>query len=374
MKPMLAVLLALPSLVSAADLPVRYTLQDKPLKAAIAGTSLSFQLFSDPACTNPPAYSTAVLIENVTLITKLKQFTPKNDTKLPNTDELSVTLPGVTTGGNLYLKVTGTGVVPVGGACQAQAAQVVAPNCVDNIRNQGETDVDCGGPTTCNRCAAGKVCNANGDCQSSACQSGVCLAQATCTDGLADGTETDVDCGGMNLCPRCADGKTCGNPGDCQNSVCTSNVCQAPTCTDAVRNDGETDVDCGGTNACPRCASGGQCSGGSDCQSGICSGGVCVSCTDSIQNDGETDVDCGGSNACPRCADGLNCVVASDCQSSRCVMARCQTPTCTDMVKNGGESDVDCGGATVCPRCTVGRMCLANSDCTSNTCSLGLCQ
>ena len=86
MKPMLAVLLALPSLVSAADLPVRYTVQDKPLKAAIAGTSLSFQLFSDPACTNPPAYSTAVLIENVTLITKLKQFTPKNDTKLPNTD------------------------------------------------------------------------------------------------------------------------------------------------------------------------------------------------------------------------------------------------------------------------------------------------
>src|SRR5439155_1230942 len=163
----------------------------------------------------------------------------------------------------------------VGGACQAQAAQVVAPNCVDNIRNQGETDVDCGGPATCNRCAAGKTCAGNGDCQSSACQSGVCLAQATCSDGLADGTETDVDCGGMNLCPRCADGLNCVVASDCQSSRCVMARCQTPTCTDMVKNGGESDVDCGGATVCPRCAAGRMCLANSDCTSNMCSVGLC---------------------------------------------------------------------------------------------------
>src|SRR5689334_19317104 len=103
-------LLVLPSIARAADLPVTYTVQEKQLKTALAGTSLTFELFHDPACTGSPAYSTAILIENVALITRLKQLTPKGDTKLPNTDALMVTLPGVTTPGNLYLKVTGTGV------------------------------------------------------------------------------------------------------------------------------------------------------------------------------------------------------------------------------------------------------------------------
>jgi len=167
-------LLAPPSLARAADLPVRYTVQEKPLKAAIAGTSLTFALFRDSACATTAVQSSSILIENVTFITKIKQFTPKGDTKLPSTDELAVTLSGVTAAGNLYLEVTGTGVVPVGGACQAQAAQVVAPNCVDGIRNQAETDVDCGGPTMCARCAAGRTCVANSDCLSNVCSAGLC--------------------------------------------------------------------------------------------------------------------------------------------------------------------------------------------------------
>src|SRR5438552_16434498 len=136
-RSLLAALLALPSLARAADLPVRYTVQEKPLKTAIAGTSLTFELFRDSACATAAVHSVSVMDENVTLITKLKQITPKGDTKLPSTDELALTLTGVTAAGNLYLKVTGTGIVPVGGACQAQAAQLIAANCVDGIQNQG---------------------------------------------------------------------------------------------------------------------------------------------------------------------------------------------------------------------------------------------
>lgn len=119
----LAALLLLARTAAAADLDVRYTVEEKPLKNAVSGTQLTFALYGDAACTSL-AQSSVVNVENVSLLSKLKQMTPKNDTKLPNTVELVTTLPGVTAGGTLYLQVTGTGVTPVGGACQAQAAHV----------------------------------------------------------------------------------------------------------------------------------------------------------------------------------------------------------------------------------------------------------
>jgi hypothetical protein len=120
---LLAVLMLASRVAGAADLPVSYTVAEKPLKAAVAGTSLTFELYGDAACATL-VQSTPVLAENVGILSKLKQMTPKNDVKLPNTVELRTTLAGVTAGGNLYLKVVGTGVTPVGGACQAQAAVI----------------------------------------------------------------------------------------------------------------------------------------------------------------------------------------------------------------------------------------------------------
>ncbi len=322
---LLAALLALPCLAPAADLPVLYTVEEKPLKTmAIAGTSLTFELFRDPNCMGAAVYTTSILVENVTTIRRLKQLTPKGDTKLPNTDELSVTLPNVTASGNLYLKVTGTGVVPVGGACQAQAAQVVAATCTDTIQNQGETDVDCGGATACPRCTVGEMCVAGSDCQSGSCSTGTC--QPSCTDMVKNGTETGIDCGGPNACPRCGTGQMCLAGSDCQNGVCSAGTCQAPSCVDGVKNGSETGVDCGGMNACPRCGTGQMCAGGSDCQSGVCSAGTCQapSCVDGIKNGTETDVDCGGPNACPRCALTKSCTVGSDCLSNNCSGGMCQ--------------------------------------------------
>ena len=98
---LLAALFALPSLAGASDLPVSYTAEEGDLKTAVAGTSLTFELFRDSSCATPPVHSTSILIENVTLITRLKQLTPRGDTKLPKTDELRVTLTGVTAPGNL---------------------------------------------------------------------------------------------------------------------------------------------------------------------------------------------------------------------------------------------------------------------------------
>ena len=59
-----------------------------------------------------------------------------------------------------------------------------------------------------------------------------------------------MDCGG-GACPKCADTKNCALAGDCLSGVCTAGVCQAPTCTDGVHNGTETAVDCGGLCAPP---------------------------------------------------------------------------------------------------------------------------
>lgn len=54
----------------------------------------------------------------------------------------------------------------------------------------------------------------------------------TCSDGKKGATETDVDCGGSSTCARCAVGKACTANSDCQNNQCTSGTCAAstPTC------------------------------------------------------------------------------------------------------------------------------------------------
>lgn len=57
--------------------------------------------------------------------------------------------------------------------------------------------------------------------------------------------------------------------------VCVPAVDSGGTCSDGVRNGAETDIDCGG-GSCGPCADGSSCSTGPDCVSGLCTGGVCV--------------------------------------------------------------------------------------------------
>ncbi len=223
-RSLIAVALALAPLVAiAADIPVTFTTKEKDLKSALAGTQLTFALYRDAACTDQ-VYSTIVNVENVALITKIKQFTPKNDTKLPSTVALQHTLTGVTAHGNLFLKVTGSGIIPVAGACQAQAATVPVATCNDGIQNQNEADVDCGGGN-CATCGVGASCTQNSDCNSLNCVGGMCQPPINlCANGMIDPGETDVDCGGT--CPACPPGAMCNHAMDCMSNVCLMNVCQ----------------------------------------------------------------------------------------------------------------------------------------------------
>ena len=178
------------------------------------------------------------------------------------------------------------------------------PTCNDGIQNGDETGVDCGGSS--------------------------CPACPTCNDGIQNGDETGVDCGGSSCptCPTCNDGIQNGDETgvDCGGSSCPA----CPTCNDGIQNGDETGVDCGGSS-CP----------------------ACPTCNDGIQNGDETGVDCGGSScpACPTCNDGIQNgdETGVDCGGSSCPAC----PTCNDGIQNGDETGIDCGGSS-CPPCSGG--------------------
>jgi hypothetical protein len=88
--------------------------------------------------------------------------------------------------------------------------------------------------TACNQ-NGGQVCNSAGSCvacvDGSQCPSGVCSNNAcqnpACDDNVKNGSESDVDCGG-SCATKCANGKTCNANPDCQSGNCNGGTCAAP--------------------------------------------------------------------------------------------------------------------------------------------------
>jgi len=193
-----------------------------------------------------------------------------------------------------------------------QSCTCQPPTSSDGVRNDSETDVDCGGgllpggqPNTASDgapvCQVGQSCLLGTDCVAGVCNDDMeaggppmdCPAGSTCqcqtpspTDGVQNGGETGVDCGGATTAgsdgaPACATGSGCLVAGDCVSLLCVGampatsgappvvGVCTAASCTDGVQDGTETNVDCGG-GACPGCVAGDACSVGTDCASGGC--------------------------------------------------------------------------------------------------------
>jgi hypothetical protein len=193
---------------------------------------------------------------------------------------------------------------------------------------------------------------------------------ASCSDGILNGSESDVDCGGA--CAPCAPTKACAAAGDCTSLVCTLHVCQAAVCGDGVKNGDETDLDCGGSCGAT-CAAGRACAAVFDCASGVCDPALhackAPSCADHVRNGDETDLDCGG--ACgATCAEGKACGKAGDCVTNACDAGThvCVVgSSCSDGVQNGDETDTDCGGSCGAT-CGYGQRCVSDWDCYYNYC------
>jgi len=152
----------------------------------------------------------------------------------------------------------------------------MAATCGDAIKDGTETDVDCGG-SQCRACNDRQHCSVGTDCASGTCSGGGVCVDPTCLDGKQDGTETAVDCGGLQCAP-CTGGQGCSVGTDCTSGVCTAGSGSGPTClpgscTDGIKDGAETDVDCGGPGCAP-CANALVCVVDSDCASLNCAGGA----------------------------------------------------------------------------------------------------
>ena len=136
-----------------------------------------------------------------------------------------------------------------------------------------------------------------GYCSNGGVLSKNCEIVDTCSNGIKDGIETDIDCGGT-MCGSCAEGQKCAADTDCNTGFCDPDkkVCAIKTC--------ETNEDCGGD--------------------ATCKDGACVpapTCSDNIKNQDESDVDCGGS--CDKCENGKTCASDKDCATGECTNGVC---------------------------------------------------
>jgi hypothetical protein len=139
-----------------------------------------------------------------------------------------------------------------------------------------------------NKYPEGFPCRADVECDSGRCE-GFCKG---CYPGN-DGTENN--CGGT-CATKCEDYENCGVDSDCRISgACrgfydgSAKFCVPLSCTDGVKDGSETDVDCGGYavtgghDYCGGCATGQNCSGVPQswayysCASGVCDlNGLCL--------------------------------------------------------------------------------------------------
>ena len=244
----------------------------------------------------------------------------------------------------------------------------------------------CGGgamPNVCEGCTPGATCANLGKTCGGPFPDG-CFSTLPCNDGVKDGTETDVDCGGSatTCATRCAQGKKCAAGSDCQsgfcadgvccNVACTGSTCQA--CSAAAKGQGADGL-CGAVflgqdphGDCPMeaastCGRSGGCNGSGACSkypSGtVCQGG---SCAGAVLTKAET------------CSGGV-CTAPSpttqDCAPFQCTGGACSNGSCA--------TDADCASTAYCkagtcaPRMTTGTGCTAGDQCLSGFCTDGVC-
>jgi hypothetical protein len=300
---------------------------------------------------------------------------------------------------------------------ETQCAEMGASTLVVNVDNDifddtKECTVDgCNGGMPTNTPMAegtactqgGAVCNAAGDCVEcigpaqcqamEVCQAGMCVPD-TCLNGVVDGEETDLNCGGTQCAP-CGNLLDCLVDTDCQSAVCETLSCQIPSCADDMTNGTETDLNCGGS--CPGCATDQTCATNADCASEVCSG-MPLTCQAAVCGDGVTNAaevcdggdldgatcasqgfagngtlscqagclafntagcnECDGNNDCPLPTEPICDLVEGNCE----ICTAADSSECGTNETCDANNDCDCGAS---PSSPTGQACtgMTNPDC-----------
>lgn len=165
---------------------------------------------STPACFAPTGNGTETAPETGTSSGSTGDTTATTTGATGSTGVTPTT--GTTTGTTSPAATTGTS---SGSASTASTATTMLPeSCDDGVLDGDETDVDCGG--SCPPCEDDEMCAVNGDCASQACKSGVCLGDPACTD--------EAPCGPSALA--------------CHASACVDFACVDEPLDDVVCDDG----------------------------------------------------------------------------------------------------------------------------------------
>lgn len=173
--------------------------------------------------------------------------------------------------------------------------------------------------------------------------------------------------------PGCsAIGQSCATASQCCSLSCSGGTCVAPSCSDGMQNGLETGVDCGGP--CSPCPIGGGCSTTNDCAAnGQCLGGQCVcsagysDCNANPYDGCEVNVasdpnNCGGCN--------LQCSfqnASATCSASQCQIGSCSPgyANCNNVTADGCEVGTQFDGNN-CGSC--GNVCPMPTTCVASIC------
>ncbi len=180
----------------------------------------------------PP--TTTLTLPVTTTSTTAAPTTTTNTTAAPTTT--TSTTASTTTSTTAASTTTSTSAAPTTTTTTATTSTTTTTNpaCTHDVCTAGAA-LD----SSCDACAA-TVCAQDSSCCTSTWDS-ICVGEActycgaqcpgtpcappTCTDGIQNGSETDVDCGG-GTCPTCANGLGCQANSDCTSGNCMANVCQ----------------------------------------------------------------------------------------------------------------------------------------------------
>lgn len=131
----------------------------------------------------------------------------------------------------------------------AYGYRVMQPHCNNGVKDSTEFGVDCGGE--CIPCDEkyenliddGEKCTTDSQCKNNYCNPNGLCSYPTCSDNIQNQGESQVDCGGMN-CPQCG---VCFSDNDC--SLDGSAICDRTTYECTVQ-DCTTDADCSFYESC----------------------------------------------------------------------------------------------------------------------------
>jgi len=202
---------------------------------------------------------------------------------------------------------------------------------------------------------------------SKSCNVTTCEAEA-CDDGIQNGTETGVDCGGSCVASDSKSCAICDPPGtpcvatthgckvdaDCLDDaatvgagLCQDGFCRIDACGNAILDGGEVGAqgDCSAPNgSCGACPVTHDCTASNECASGL----ICdIGTTDDCIAD-PCLTTCGASNGCPACDLGSTCDPAqTDCDTGlACTDCIDADPICTGL-------ENACGTNTTVQGCKV---------------------